>query len=257
MRRLAFATGLVVIALLLLVGGPAAAQADAAPVTYFVNDDAAGANDGTSWENAFTDLQSALAVAVAGDSIWVASGTYKPSLSIDGSTDARTASFSLKSGVALYGGFEGVENQLEKRSSDPALTVLSGDIGVAGDSADNSYHVVYVSGVTGAVFDGFTVTGGRGDRAMGAWNLRLRDTQGAGMYTFESVADRVQLRLQRQPRGREDALNRSHAAPACTTRTARPPSPTAASRPTMRAAPGLERVGPRAAACTTTAPTSY
>ena len=60
MRRLAFATGLVVIALLLLVGGPAAAQADAAPVTYYVNDDAAGVNNGTSWENAFTDLQSAL-----------------------------------------------------------------------------------------------------------------------------------------------------------------------------------------------------
>ena len=116
----------------------------------------------------------------------MAAGTYKPSLSIDGSADARTASFSLKSGVALYGGFAGVENDLKKRSSDPALTVLSGDIGVAGDAADNSYHVVYASGVTGAVLDGFTVTGGRGDRTTGAYSLRVRDTRGAGMYNYES-----------------------------------------------------------------------
>ncbi len=187
MRRLAFATGLVVIALLLLVGGPAAAQSDAAPVTYFVNDDAAGANDGTSWENAFTDLQSALDAVVAGDSIWVAAGTYKPSVSLDGSADARTASFSLKSGVALYGGFVGVEKDLKKRSSDPALTILSGDIGVAGDVTDNSYHVVYASGVTGAVLDGFTVTLGRGDRVTGASSLQIRDTRGAGIYNFKSA----------------------------------------------------------------------
>jgi hypothetical protein len=167
---------------LLAIGGPAYA---ASPITYYVNDDAAGADNGTSWKNAFTDLQSALAVAAAGDSVWVAAGTYKPSVSIDDSTDARTASFSLKSGVALYGGFAGVEKDLKKRSSDPALTVLSGDIGVAGDAIDNSYHVVYAKGVSGAVLDGFTVTLGRGDRAgiiyMG------RDTQGAGMYNYESA----------------------------------------------------------------------
>jgi hypothetical protein len=181
MRLLAFLTGLVVV-VLLAIGGPAYA---ASPITYYVNDDAAGADNGTSWKNAFTDLQSALAVAAAGDSVWVAAGTYKPSVSIDDSTDARTASFSLKSGVALYGGFAGVEKDLKKRSSDPALTVLSGDIGVAGDATDNSYHVVYAKGVSGAVLDGFTVTLGRGDRAgiiyMG------RDTQGAGMYNYESA----------------------------------------------------------------------
>jgi hypothetical protein len=182
MRRLAFMTGLAVIAVMLAVGGPAFAQTLPAPVTYYVNDAAAGANDGTSWENAFTDLQSALAVAVAGDSIWVAAGTYKPSLSIDGSADVRTASFSLKSGVALYGGFAGTESRLDRRGSDPALTVLSGDIGLPGDLTDNSYHVVYANAVTDAVLDGFTVTGGRGDRTGSA-----RDTRGGGLYTSESM----------------------------------------------------------------------
>jgi hypothetical protein len=168
---------------LLVIAGPAYAGT---PVTYYVNDDATGSNDGTSWKNAFTDLQSALDAAVAGDSIWVAAGAYKPSLSIDDSADARTASFSLKSGVALYGGFAGVEKDLKKRSSDPALTVLSGDLGAAGDVTDNSYHVVYANGVTGVVLDGVTVTGGRGDRTTGDYSLRVRDTRGAGMYTFGS-----------------------------------------------------------------------
>ena len=195
MRRFAFVVGTAaVLALMLAIGGPAYAGAVKKPVTYYVNDDAAGTNDGTSWKNAFTDLQSALAVAVAGDSVWVAAGTYKPSVSLDGSADARTAAFSLKSGVALYGGFVGVERQLAQRSPDPALTVLSGDIGVAGDATDNSYHVVYASEVTGAVFDGFTVTAGQGDRFTGAWELRQRDSRGAGMYNYASaltVADCV------------------------------------------------------------------
>src|SRR5687768_11797004 len=46
--------------------------------TYFVNDNAFGANNGRSWRDAFTKLQDALAAAVNGDKIWVAAGTYYP-----------------------------------------------------------------------------------------------------------------------------------------------------------------------------------
>ncbi len=145
----------------------------------YVNASAADGSDGTSWATAFTDLQSAMDSAVSGDEIWVAAGTYTPSEKID-SSNPRTAAFILKSGVKIYGSFAGDEKQLAKRQLDPSLTVLSGDIGIVGDDTDNSYHVVYAAGVTDAVLDGFTVTGGRGD-APG------RDSKGAGMYNYNSA----------------------------------------------------------------------
>lgn len=45
---------------------------------YFVDASASGDNNGSTWEHAFTSLQSALDVAVSDDEIWVAKGTYKP-----------------------------------------------------------------------------------------------------------------------------------------------------------------------------------
>src|SRR5580700_5537757 len=62
---------------------------------WYVNDAAAGSNNGLSWANAFTSLQSALADAQSGDQIWVAQGTYMPTSGSD-----RTVSFALDGGVA-------------------------------------------------------------------------------------------------------------------------------------------------------------
>ena len=66
----------------------------------YVDADATGANDGTSWEDAFTDFQSALDVAEAEDRIWVAEGVYKPSV-MHGGTEDRHKSFQMIDGVKV------------------------------------------------------------------------------------------------------------------------------------------------------------
>jgi len=131
-------------------------------------------HDGTSWANAFNDLQAALAAARVGNHVWVADGTYRPTSGAD-----RAATFALKSGVAIYGGFLGTETSLNQRNLIANVTILSGDIGVAGNS-DNSYHVVTGSSVDGtAILDGFTVTGGNA-------NASSPDDSGGGMYNHYS-----------------------------------------------------------------------
>lgn len=137
-----------------LIVGLGAYHVAAFAVVIHVKHDAVGANTGQSWANAFTNLQSALSVAVGESEIWVAKGTYWPG-------SARGTSFVLPSGVMLYGGFDGTETSLTNRNWRTNLTVLSGEIGSTNDPGDNAFHVVI--GSSGAFLDGFTVTGGYAD----------------------------------------------------------------------------------------------
>jgi len=146
----------------------------ASPGIIYVKADAAGADNGTSWEDAYTDLQAALAAAHSSDEIWVAAGIYNPTASTD-----RTASFQLKEGVGLYAGFAGWETARDQRDWEANTTILSGDIGAHGENSDNSYHVVIGSTFDDTtVLDGFTVTGGNAD---GDWQLGQH--RGGGMYS--------------------------------------------------------------------------
>jgi hypothetical protein len=128
----------------------------------------------TSWATA-CDLQYALGVAVSGDEVWVKAGTHKPTTGSD-----RSATFQLRNGVALYGGFAGTETARGQRNWTANVTILSGDIGAAGNNSDNSYHVVTAgSGTNGtAILDGFTVTGGNANGSSDP------DDKGGGMYNY-------------------------------------------------------------------------
>ena len=125
---------------------------------------------GTSWSQAFTSLQSALAVAEAGEIIWVAAGTYYP----DSGTD-RTASFELVEGVTILGGFGGDETNINERDWQANPTILSGDIGTINNISDNSYHVVI--GGDDAILDGFIIISGNA-------NGSGTNNRGGGIYNF-------------------------------------------------------------------------
>jgi len=129
-----------------------------------------GSGNCSSWANACT-LQTALTNAVSGDEIWVKAGVHYP-----GAAGNREATFTLKNGVALYGGFAGTETDRSQRNWQTNLTILSGDIdrndiNTDGNSiaetwndirGSNAYHVVTGSGTNpSAVLDGFVVTAGQ------------------------------------------------------------------------------------------------
>ena len=123
----------------------------------FVKSDATGANNGTSWSNAYTSFQSALNSAVSGKEIWVAKGTYETSYDYGLGIGATGNHFRLKSGVSIYGGFAGTELKVSQRSAVSNETILSG-------SVSGSYHVFNHTnlGLTNsAILDGFAVSGGR------------------------------------------------------------------------------------------------
>lgn len=141
-------------------GSGATAAATTGPSEpYFVDSTpSGGGNNGSSWANAFTDLQSAIAVAGGSPAhdIWVAAGTYKPgTLILD--------KFAVPAGVTIYGGFAGTESSVAARTTPMAnACILSGDINsgtTPGLDAGNSTIVVHLNGNNSGI-DGFTVEQG-------------------------------------------------------------------------------------------------
>ena len=147
----------------------------------YVDANAADGGDGSNWAQAYTHVQDALLYAASGDEIWVAAGEYYPDYGDSVFEGDRYESFTLKSNIALYGGFLGTETLRTQR--DPAVNVatLSGKIGTLTDGSEDSIHVVFAEGVDdSAVLDGFTIEGGSAETGSDVYS------QGGGMYILDA-----------------------------------------------------------------------
>ena len=140
-----------------------------------VTQNGAGTKHGGDWDNAMGESEFVQTLALPHPALteyWIAKGTYRPTAD----PNNRDATFILKNGVALYGGFAGNENLRKERDWNANPTILSGEI----QAGINSYHVVFAEmGTDGtAVLDGFVITGGNADGGA------LQDTHGGGMINF-------------------------------------------------------------------------
>gem|GEM_PF-305830 len=168
-----------------------AAEAVRLAGVYYVDDDATGENDGSSWSNAFTHLQDALNVAAGGDEIRVAQGTYRPNDGVVGIRGERELTFQLKNGVTVKAGYAGFgEPDPDARDVELYETILSGDLS-GNDEPDfvnndeNSYHIVNGAGTSStAVLDGFIITGGN---ANGSSNNAVGGGMFMGDYSSPTV----------------------------------------------------------------------
>jgi hypothetical protein len=148
---------------------------DTSRTVYYVDWRAKGSQKGTSWTDAFTSLQSALAAAEGFCEIRVSRGVYRPDDWSDLYPGDLTSTFELKTGVTLKGGFAGVGSpNPNQRDILVHETVLSGDLQANDDASiirgrlvghtsrrDNCHHVVTAIGTSSsAVLDGFTIRGG-------------------------------------------------------------------------------------------------
>lgn len=174
----------------------------------YVNKDGTGDGTGSSWDNASANLQAMIdELAESGDGqpgeVWVAAGEYEPLTQLIPGT-SHTASFRMRNGVSVYGGFAGGESSKTEREKVadgmPWQFVNKTILSAAYYSADNlefsnnkwtttsdSRHVVWFAPMDGEAdftlptyLDGVTVRGGYAQGGTGLDDFKT--DRGAGVY---------------------------------------------------------------------------
>lgn len=172
----------------------------------YVKPTATGTGDGSSWDNASGDLQKMIDdladnnVSQQAGEVWVAAGTYKPQSQLISGT-AYSASFRMRDGISVYGGFAGNETSKQERAkgtmpwdftnvtvleaayyeSKLAWTISKWTVG------SDSRHVVWFAPMSGesdftriTTLDGVTVQGGYAQGNTGLDDFKT--DCGAGVY---------------------------------------------------------------------------
>jgi hypothetical protein len=150
------------------------------PGTQFVRASAVGANNGTSWFDAWVKLEDAITAAPPGAMIWVAEGAYSPSNTPIPFLNTRT--YYINKQLQIYGAFKGTELLLASRWGLAENTILEGNIPASGGNvADHLFTIDTVAGTPGVLIDGFTIQHGNAS-ATGTLS-------GGGIYAIHSDVD--------------------------------------------------------------------
>ena len=172
----------------------------------YVKPTATGTGDGRSWKNASGNIQNMIdelannANGQAGE-VWVAAGTYTPQSQLISGT-GYSASFRMRDGISVYGGFAGTEAskiEREKASTMPwdfkNETILeaayyNGDLTWTNNKwtlTSDSRHVVWFAPMSGqsaftnvTTLDGVTIQGGYAQGGTGMDDFMT--DRGAGVY---------------------------------------------------------------------------
>jgi hypothetical protein len=137
-------------------------------VIYLNGDGGSDSNSGLTWGAAKRRLQAAIDAAAdaGGCEVWAKATTYDVGNLGDPARERVTA---LRPGVAVYGGFQGIETKRDQRDYVGHVSIITGEpfSATPGDTTDDAYHVVI--GADDAVLDGFTITTGNadGDESLG------------------------------------------------------------------------------------------
>lgn len=173
----------------------------------YVKPTATGTGDGSSWDNASADLQKMIDELADNNSqnqtgeVWVAAGTYTPQSQLISGT-GYSASFRMRDGISVYGGFAGTEAskiEREKASTMPwdfkNETILeaayyNGDLTWTNNKwtlTSDSRHVVWFAPMSGqsaftnvTTLDGVTIQGGYAQGGTGLDDFKT--DRGGGVY---------------------------------------------------------------------------
>src|SRR5262249_10640193 len=113
-------------------------------------------NSGQTWAQAKASVNGALAVAKAGDELWIAQGVYRELVT-------------LKSGVALYAGLVGTETLRTQRNFKTNPVILDGELA-------DTVVLVPPGAALGTRLDGLTVQNGQAANGAGLYGVNTAVT---------------------------------------------------------------------------------
>lgn len=113
---------------------------------YYVNAGSAGSPvNGLTWPTAFTKIEDAIAIAVDGDEIWVAKGTYAPTVD---------AGYYINKAISIYGDFAGNETSIYARNLELNKTVVNSKV----DGMGGTHNVFMIEQNKAIVLNGLDIT---------------------------------------------------------------------------------------------------